>query len=305
MEASIGRKGLIDLTLLIFAYLTLNTSLNLLNKWTLGHYGLTYPLALTCAHMSFSFVVLAPFAVKVPYENHKEMISKQWQGLLCIGSMLAFSIALNNISLSQISLSLNQIIRSSIPVVTCLLSVFVEGYMPSRREALSLLILTVGVMIAVWQGTINGKPYAILLCVMSTFTSAAMLTFSGKLLSERLDVVHLVFYTAPISLSCLLPFAAWTEIEGFQQYFRDNRDSTILILLASSSIALMYNIVHSWMIKECSAVTTTVLGEIKIVGLLISSSVILGEGKEMTLQMVIGGTLAVMGFIMYSHTRIW
>lgn len=32
------------------------------------------------------------------------------------------------------------------------------------------------------------------------------MTFSGKLLSEKLDVVRLTFYTAPVSLACLAPF---------------------------------------------------------------------------------------------------
>ena len=35
--------------------------------------------------------------------------------------------------------------------------------------------------------------------------------------------------------------------------------------------------VHSLMIKKTSAVTTTVLGEVKIVGLLILSAMLLGE----------------------------
>ena len=140
-----------SMVLLIAVYLLLNTSLNLLNKWTLGHYGMAFPLTLTSAHMSFSFLVLAPFALRVPMETHVRTWEKQWKGLVCIGSFLALNIALNNISLIDISLSLNQVIRSSIPVVTCLLAIVVEGKVPGEREGWSLVMLTVGVMIAVWQ----------------------------------------------------------------------------------------------------------------------------------------------------------
>lgn len=48
------------------------------------------------------------------------------------------------------------------------------------------------------------------------------------------------------------------------------------ITLGTSIIALSYNIVHSIMIQQTSAVTTTVLGQAKIVGLLLLSALLLG-----------------------------
>ena len=265
---------------------------------------MAYPLALTSAHMSFSFLVLAPFALRVPIETHKRTLEKQWKGLLYIGSFMALNIALNNISLLDISLSLNQVIRSSIPVITCLLAIVVEGKMPTEKEATSLVILTVGVMIAVWQGTVAGKPHAIMFCIIGTVCNGAMMTFSGKLLSEKLDVVRLTFYTAPVSLLCLAPFMAWREWADFQVYLSSNFTSVAGIILISSVNAVTYNLVHSLMIKRSSAVTTTVLGEIKIVGLLILSALILDEGKEFTPKMMIGCGMAMIGFVMYSQTKI-
>ena len=49
------------------------------------------------------------------------------------------------------------------------------------------------------------------------------------------------------------------------------------IILGTSAIALSYNIVHSVMIQQTSAVTTTVIGQAKIVGLLILSALLLGK----------------------------
>lgn len=265
---------------------------------------MAFPLALTSAHMSFSFLVLAPFALQIPLDTHVKTLQKQWKGVLYIGSFMALNIALNNISLLDISLSLNQVIRSSIPVITCILAIFVEGKMPSEKEATSLVVLTIGVMIAVWQGTISGKPHAILFCIIGTVCNGAMMTFSGKLLSEKLDVVRLTFYTAPVSLLCLAPFMAWRELAAFKIYLADNFGNVLGIMLLSSINAVTYNLVHSLMIKRSSAVTTTVLGEIKIVGLLILSALILDEGKEFTSKMLLGCVLAMLGFIMYSQTKI-
>jgi hypothetical protein len=55
--------------------------------------------------------------------------------------------------------------RAAIPVVTCVLAIVIESRIPSRQEATALMVLTGGVMIAVWQGTVAGKPYAIMLCI--------------------------------------------------------------------------------------------------------------------------------------------
>lgn len=139
--------------------------------------------------------------------------------------------------------------RSAIPVVTCVLAIAVESRYPSRQELTALLMLTFGVMLAVWQvrralfifekqmlrrrrrlwvgtwqgvpwhvdaaagvpmraglrtsfgrrvatpgctcsegrtplfclqGTITGKPYAIVFCLIGTVCNGAMMTFSGK-----------------------------------------------------------------------------------------------------------------------------
>lgn len=254
--------------------------------------------------MAFSFVVLAPLAMRTPWEIHERTLAKQWRGIVYIGSFMALNIALNNISLLEISLSLNQVIRSAIPVVTCILAILVERKIPTQQEVTALVVLTVGVMIAVWQGTIAGKPHAILFCIMGTVCNGAMMTFSGKLLSEKLDVVRLTFYTAPVSLLCLAPFMVWRELAAFRAYFAVNNANVTGIMLVSSLNAVTYNAVHALVIKRTSAVTTTVIGEVKIVALLILSSLLLGEGKDLTAKMLVGFVMAMTGFIMYSHVKL-
>lgn len=61
--------------------------------------------------MAFSFIVLAPLALRTPFEVHQRTLQKQWRGIVYIGCFMALNIALNNISLLDISLSLNQVIR--------------------------------------------------------------------------------------------------------------------------------------------------------------------------------------------------
>ena len=49
----------------------------------------------------------------------------------------------------------------------------------------------------------------------------------------------------------------------------------------------------------------TVLGEVKIVGLLILSAIILpGESSQFTARMTVGCVLAMLGFCLYSNTKL-
>ena len=67
-------------------------------------------------------------------------------------------------------------------------------------------------MCQVYEGTAVGSPYAIVCCIAGTVCNGAMMSFSGKLLSEKLDVLRLAFYTAPVSLGVLLPIFYLQEV---------------------------------------------------------------------------------------------
>ena len=66
-------------------------------------------------------------------------------------------------------------------------------------------------------------------------------------------------------------------------YCTQNSTRALLVLLCSSIVALLYNVTHSLMIQKTSAVTTTVVGEVKIVGLLLLSALLLGKSDMHTM----------------------
>ena len=104
--------SMFNLAATVAAYLTLNSTLNVMNKWLLGIYGFSFPLLLTSCHMLFSFLILLPFMLKEPFRSlHAATLQKQWKGIIGIGLFMAVNIAFNNLSLVQITLSLNQVIR--------------------------------------------------------------------------------------------------------------------------------------------------------------------------------------------------
>lgn len=66
---------------------------------------------------------------------------------------------------------------------------------------------------------------------------------------------------------------------AFLAYRAEHNTESYVIVLGTSAIALTYNVVHSIMIQQTSAVTTTVIGQAKIIGLLILSALLLGESR--------------------------
>ena len=100
---------------LVAVYLSLNSILNLTNKWVLSSdtgYGFSFPLLLTSCHMAFSFLALLPMMLAPSKRDlHVDTLQKQWRGLAAVGVFMALNISLNNTSLVWLALSVNQVIR--------------------------------------------------------------------------------------------------------------------------------------------------------------------------------------------------
>jgi drug/metabolite transporter (DMT)-like permease len=319
--------GLIKKTVLIATYLALNIGLNLLNKILMVSSGFAFPLALCIAHMVFSFVFLTPLMSRLPrYKDtsHWETFKTHRKGLLLIGTCFALNIGLNNMSLLSISLSLNQIIRSAIPVVAAAASFFLEGRRITRLELLSLIVLIVGVALTVADrqsesavadsaSATSTHTRGLIACIMSTVANGVMMSASGMVVKEKIDAMRLTFYQSPIVVSCLAPFLTLLEGQSLAQYLSTARSSSeglaggtivAMLLLMTCLLAVSYNIVHVAVIEQTSAVTTTVIGEAKIVLIVLLSSLILGERDILSPLTTVGAAVAMIGLIVYGHVRL-
>ena len=119
---------------------------------------------------------------------------------------------------------------------------------PTGFEVLSLVILTVGVVLSIWEGSVSGSTMGMSIAVASTFCGAAMLSLFWKgtasqqrrrhafwcckqwhgvdtwllwiqVLKEDIDVIRLTFYTAPVSLIILVPFFLAKELQPLLAYW--------------------------------------------------------------------------------------
>lgn len=74
--------------------------------------------------------------------------------------------------------------RSAIPVLTALLAIGIEKKVPTKLEGFSLLVLTSGVMMAVWDGA-AGSLKGIIICIAGQFAVKHHFQQPGYLLPDR------------------------------------------------------------------------------------------------------------------------
>jgi drug/metabolite transporter (DMT)-like permease len=290
----------------IVLYLALNISINLLNKFIISRTGFAFPLAISISHMAFTTFFLMPVMLGTKYRRlHANTLNKNALGLAVIGISFSINLAMNNMSLTLISLSLNQMIRASIPVVTAACSVVLERVVPTTLELLALGAITVGI-ITVLAKDVHANTTGVTLCALSTVANGVMMSMSGAVLNEKLDVWRLSFYQAPIVLVTLLPFYIYAEHADVMEYLEKQKAASFAIPLIGLTcvIALAYNVVHGIAIKMTSATTTTVIGQGKILFLLFLSALLLEERDFFQLATVMGGTIAIAGFALYSWEKI-
>ena len=289
------------------SYLGLNSLLNLLNRWALGLYGLRFPLIMTSCHMIFGSCALAPMMLlREDYASrHGAVLGNDWKGLLVIAVFNGVQIAFNNASLTVMELSMNQVIRASIPVLVALLAVCIEGKVPSKAEVACLIVISLGVMLAVWEESRNAV-LGIVLTLMSTVLQSIQMSVSGKVMSGKsgkLDSFQMTFYTGPAAFITLAPFAFASESAVFFQSLSDKPGATVGFLLGSCCVAVVYNVVLFQSVRTLSSVGTAILGNVKIVCLLFLSSMLLGELGGWSANQYLGCFLTFLAAGVYSYVK--
>mmetsp|Transcript_22725 Transcript_22725/g.31686 ORF Transcript_22725/g.31686 Transcript_22725/m.31686 type:complete len:337 (-) Transcript_22725:240-1250(-) len=290
----------------VVAYLVFNTSINLFNRYCLGVYGFKFPISVTVCHFGFAFFALTPLMVGFDSykEQHVEAWKRDWKGFLATGIFTAINVAFNNSSLVYLSLSMNQVITASMPVLTCMFAICIEkNYWPNKFQIIGIVPICVGVMLAVYEEAHN-EVLGVVLCSLATLANAVRTALSSHLLSSKLDVFSMTWYTGPVSALVLLPVALYMEASDLVEYAATNMKATIGILGFGSMLALVYNIVLFLTIKTLTGVTMNVMGNVKIIFLLFMSRVVLGELADLDVRLAAGVSLTFGGFFMYSYGTI-
>jgi drug/metabolite transporter (DMT)-like permease len=110
-------------------WLALNIALNYYNKWVLSETNFRFPFLLTTVNKTVGlFIAVSLLMLRKGLPKPQELAGQFKRPLVHVqGVFTALNIGSNNWSLMLITLTLNQVLKATVPLPTALLSVLMEG----------------------------------------------------------------------------------------------------------------------------------------------------------------------------------
>ena len=223
------------------------------------------------------------------------------------------NIVLNNVSLMYLPLSLNQVIRSTIPVVTAAVGAY-HGDLPTKTEFASLTFVVGGVLLVIAESASVGGQEAsqmalgLSFCMLGTIAAASALHATGRALKGDADspdvaVVRLAWRVVPWNVGLVLPLFLAGEWRRLVDFWGRDWISVVWLTITSAVLASGYNLFHFAVNRQTGPVMTTVLGQVKIVCLVVVSRIWLEEGRGVRGMELLGLVVALGGLAWYGNGR--
>ena len=276
----------------------LNMTIANLNKWIFSKHKFSYAALLTLLHMIACFV-LSAVTLQLRAAPPKPLSPNGRRAVFQLSLVFVVSVAAGNAALEFIHVSFSQAIGATAPLWTVLLSVVItrRSYPPLVYVALGLISL--GMMLTV-RGEVNFHPIGFALVVTATLTRALKSIMQGVLLAsadEKLDSTVLLYH---MSWRSALWLGAWCVAMERGALSDEKLASGTLwaFILASSLVSFFLNVSQFLVTQATSAVTMQVLGNIKVVALILVSVAI--YGNEVSLMAGCGCALCISGVVLYN-----
>ena len=219
-----------------------------------------------------------------PPRHHPPPLSRAqfvgcWRGTLPLAVCTTANVALNNASLSLVSLFLNQILKALGPVITCLLAVIIEHKRYPWQVAVALLGMVAGCICAMDTDAAGGDrtTRGVLFVFGAVLASAAKPVFAAVMMSGQkasMSPESLVFYDSVLSFFAM---AAVTAVAGeFQAAFSFLGSHAMIglcICAVGSLAALGYNLSIYYVTKLASSLTLAVFTQTIKVGVIAAAAI--------------------------------
>lgn len=281
-------------------WFALNVGLTLMNKSFFAVYGFKFPIALSLVHMLLSSIcslgTLSYLNITQQTFQKKDQVS-----LMAFSVLFCANIMTGNLALNFVSVSLVQVVRSTIPGITMFLSMIILGKQYDRTYYYTISMVVFGVAIAS-LGEVEfhaiGFVWTVTVCFLSSLKSVMTAKFLvGSLKLHEFDLLQrMSTYAIPqLTLASLL-----FETEGIRLWWRENGTLQFLFILTFNGfMAFLLNWCNFMTTKKTSALTVTVAGNVKhIVTIALSIMVF---STPLSFMNGLGIIITVIGAAIYSY----
>ena len=256
-------------------WFVLNIGLSYYNSYVLSHTNFRYAFLLTLINKVVGFfVAITLMLVRRGLPKPGEVLGQFLRPMVHVqGVMTALNIGLNNWSLVFISLTMNQVLRSTVPLPTAALSMLLEGKYFSWHLWASMLLLISGCVLAAW-GAMGNEPILGILVALGSVFATAMWTVTSAILMQTgakpLDSVSLLFVAGPTCMVTLGIFFCVQDLPRLANFQPDPEHPVppvhmmVLYLGVAAAMASAYDIVHNEFVKITSSLNMAIMGNSKV-----------------------------------------
>eukprot|EP00036_Acanthoecidae_sp_10tr_P008548 CAMPEP_0182915892 /NCGR_PEP_ID=MMETSP0105_2-20130417/605_1 /TAXON_ID=81532 ORGANISM="Acanthoeca-like sp., Strain 10tr" /NCGR_SAMPLE_ID=MMETSP0105_2 /ASSEMBLY_ACC=CAM_ASM_000205 /LENGTH=259 /DNA_ID=CAMNT_0025052791 /DNA_START=662 /DNA_END=1439 /DNA_ORIENTATION=- len=219
--------------------------------------------------------------------------------------VFAISIACGNIALRYVFPSFTQVVASTTPIWTSMAAYHIQGVPQSPRSLLCIAGMCFGCGLAFW-GEVNFHVIGFASIVCATALRGLKSVLGSILLTgeDSVDTLTLLHYTSQSAAVFLAVGSGTLEFPHMAKdpvFFEDGYEGLWLTIILSSCVAFFMNLCNLLVTFYTSAVTLSVLGNVKSVLVIIVS---LGIFRNKISSLTIVGTFITLlsaGF--YSHDK--
>jgi solute carrier family 35 protein E1 len=174
----------------------------MINKLQFMHLGVRTPMFITAVQMFISgaiaFVVVVGFGVQRSPQRELFSMAVLRRKILPLGAARAVDIGCGNFALSLVSVALQQVIKSTLPLFVCLLSVTLQRRKVHRDVWVTLVPIVCGTIIASY-GEMTFSVVGVALALTSCFGRAFKAVINSMLLTsaDNLQPLEILLLEAP------------------------------------------------------------------------------------------------------------
>ncbi|KAL7068644.1 hypothetical protein ACR3K2_09090 [Cryptosporidium serpentis] len=270
-----------------------------------------YPIILTFIHMLISSILSN---IVVIYKKKKdptwgvdhELNRSEKIKILLFSVIVAINIWISNASLYAVSISLHQILRTSIPLFTMGIGVifFKHQYKLSQLPQVVMVIIGVAITVNVTPSLKFNEVIIVLLgCIISSLKGI----ITQKLQVDNIKILPIIMlqYVSPVATMTLALFTLiFGELYGFMLQYKYDLFGTIVMfgsLMLAGVMAFLINILSFSNAAVISPLTMNIAGSVKQILTCLIGCIIFKN--PITCKLIIGITLTSIGATWYSMSK--
>lgn len=283
----------------ISSWFFLNVAVTIMNKLFFHKFHFRFPVLISCSHMGVTciFSYWTVRKLNLPITIQKD----QKKNLILFSILFMSNILTGNFGLRYVSVSLVQVVRSTIPGITIALSIILLNKRYSLKHYLAIFLIVVGVILAS-LGEVEFHLTGFVSVVLVCFLSALKSVLSNKFLigSMSFHPFVLLYYMSLFSFLQLYVISIVIgELQDAVYWWLENGSAGLFIFLLTNSLfAFLLNVSNFYTNQKTSALTVTVIGNLKHIITIVLSIIIFDT--PLTMLNIFGTVVTVIGAGIYS-----